>query len=135
VEGDGAYLSPLAAWRQLHFGTTANAGPAANGADPDGDGVSNLMEYAFQQLPNSAASRTVPTFVNSGGAFYLQFPNPDPTGAKLLSFTVSATADLASPQWIHLSDEDPGSGYLFGLLMAGNPRAFFRVHVTADAGM
>jgi len=31
-------------WRQQYFGTTANAGPAADTADPDGDGIVNVLE-------------------------------------------------------------------------------------------
>ena len=32
------------AWRQQFFSTTANAGSAADNADPDGDGIANVME-------------------------------------------------------------------------------------------
>jgi len=49
-------LSPLQAWRQQFFGTTANSGTAADTADPDGDGVTNLLEYALGTAPDSAAS-------------------------------------------------------------------------------
>jgi len=38
-------LSELAAWRQENFATTTNAGTAADGNDPDADGVSNIDEY------------------------------------------------------------------------------------------
>ncbi|MCC5806640.1 MAG: S8 family serine peptidase [Opitutales bacterium] len=34
-------------WRQRHFGTTANSGAAADTAVPFGDGVANLLKYAF----------------------------------------------------------------------------------------
>ncbi len=46
--------APLVVWRQQHFGTTADAGAAANDADPDLDGRSNLLEYALGSLPNAA---------------------------------------------------------------------------------
>jgi hypothetical protein len=37
--------TPLQAWRRFHWNSAASTGPAANDADPDGDGVANLVEY------------------------------------------------------------------------------------------
>lgn len=48
--------SPAQQWRKQHFNTVENTGDAANSADPDGDGITNLMERATQTnpwLPNS----------------------------------------------------------------------------------
>ncbi len=42
-------------WRRAYFGQSGNAGNAANDADPDGDGISNLLEWAFGLVP------TIPT--------------------------------------------------------------------------
>src|SRR5436190_2232519 len=41
--------APLASdqWRLLNFGSAANSGVGADLADPDGDGITNLMEYAL----------------------------------------------------------------------------------------
>ena len=50
--------SPLETWRQDNFGTTSNEGDAADDADPDQDGVTNLNEYTAGTDPNSS---TVPT--------------------------------------------------------------------------
>jgi len=52
-------------WRQTHFGNTSNTGSAADGADPDRDGLPNLLEYALS-LPPNAASR-VPASVQATG--------------------------------------------------------------------
>jgi hypothetical protein len=52
-------------WRQTHFGSIANSGSAADAADPDGDGLKNLLEYALN-LPPNAASR-VPAAVQAAG--------------------------------------------------------------------
>ena len=51
----GTSLAPLNYWRKLHFSSTHNLGDAADGADPDFDGVVNLMEYAFGMNPRSPA--------------------------------------------------------------------------------
>ena len=52
-------------WRQTHFGSTATSGSAADAADPDQDGLPNLLEYALN-LPPNAASR-VPAAVQAAG--------------------------------------------------------------------
>jgi hypothetical protein len=53
-------------WRQTHFGSPANTGNAADGADPDGDGLNNLLEYALN-LPPNAASRAPAAVQAAGG--------------------------------------------------------------------
>jgi alpha-tubulin suppressor-like RCC1 family protein len=49
--------TPQESWRKLYFGTTQNAGDAADLADPDGDGMSNLFEYVAGLVPTNALSR------------------------------------------------------------------------------
>ena len=53
----GAELTPLQTWRVDHFGTPLNSGAAASLADPDQDGVANLLEYAFGTDPRHPGSR------------------------------------------------------------------------------
>jgi hypothetical protein len=49
-------LTPIESWRQQNFQSTTNAGSAADTADPDGDGIVNLLEYALG-LPPKTGSR------------------------------------------------------------------------------
>ncbi len=42
---------PLEQWRALHFPGLENAGPAADDADPDGDGLVNFFEFALGLNP------------------------------------------------------------------------------------
>ena len=56
---DGTEVSALYAaenaannWRQQYFGSTANTGNAADDADPDKDGLLNLLEFALNLNPN-----------------------------------------------------------------------------------
>jgi FG-GAP-like repeat len=46
--------SALDTWRFTNFNTYDATGPAANDADPDGDGNSNLVEYVMGQSPTSS---------------------------------------------------------------------------------
>jgi len=45
--------SPGDAWRQHYFGNAANSGDAADNADPDRDGIPNLLERAMGLLPGA----------------------------------------------------------------------------------
>lgn len=67
--------SSLEAWRQDHFGgSAANAGVAADEADPDGDGWNNLQEYTAATDPNSAADRlTILSTTRGTEGFTLSF--------------------------------------------------------------
>ena len=64
VAGEGAASTPVSAttytalesWRQANFGTINNSGNAADGADPDGDGLANAQEFAAGTNPNNAVS-------------------------------------------------------------------------------
>lgn len=46
-----ATLTGLQAWRQRFFGTVSDSGTAADMADPDSDGLVNLLEYALSGNP------------------------------------------------------------------------------------
>lgn len=50
-------LTAQQSWRKQHFGTTSNEGDAADTADPDGDGGTNLFEFVAGLVPTSALSR------------------------------------------------------------------------------
>jgi hypothetical protein len=59
---------PYEAWALEHFGTNAD-NPTISGdlADPDGDGIDNLLEYATASDPNGAApAGTIPDITNNG---------------------------------------------------------------------
>jgi autotransporter-associated beta strand protein len=47
----GTPMTPIEIWRQTHFGTHSNAGPALDSLDYDEDGSSNLLEYATAMNP------------------------------------------------------------------------------------
>lgn len=55
-------VTPFSAWQLAEFGTNAS-NPAISGdlADPDGDGIVNLLEYALNLNPNMAGVTGLPT--------------------------------------------------------------------------
>ncbi len=132
VEGDGALVSPLGAWRQTHFGTTANAGNAADNADTDHDGVSNLIEYAFNTNPNSPASRSVPAMTRLAGGIELNFPDPDPTGVRMLSIEAEWSPTLATGSWLPVDDTGDATNYGFQLPFTSGRQGYMRLRITGD---
>jgi hypothetical protein len=56
AEASSTTYSLLENWRFIHFGTTSNSGTAADTADPELDGLANLLEFATGTDPNSPNS-------------------------------------------------------------------------------
>jgi probable HAF family extracellular repeat protein len=89
-------LSPIEQWRQTNFGSTADAGNAADVADPDGDGVPNLLEFALGSSPVSAVNTGVPAARIVNGFLALGFNRiNDPA----LTYTVEAATTLNPADW------------------------------------
>jgi hypothetical protein len=65
--------SPLEAWRLAHFGRTANTDNAADTADPDGDGYTNIEEYAAFTDPNSGASGFRAVSIADAAGLHIRF--------------------------------------------------------------
>lgn len=90
-----AATSGIPTWRQTHFGSTANSGDGANNADPDKDGLPNLVEYLMDTVPvSSASSRAILTGPEAGNLF-LQYSRSK-AAANDVTAVVEASADLLS---------------------------------------
>lgn len=142
-EGFGT-LPLIENWRLSHFGTAADTATTANLADPDGDSVNNLSEYAFGGDPTNAASRILPTLetaADTAGAAHLQISFPRRRGGEL-AYRVQTSSDLAgTPAWqdggvqinapVALNDDYEQVTYRDPSSLAEAPRRFMRVQVTA----
>lgn len=89
---------------------------AAKSADPDGDGLSNLLEFAFGTDPLAAgAPWPVVDLLDSGaGQTSLRLRFRRSATATGLRFTVEATSGLAAPVWEAVAEAEPG-GPMTGL--------------------
>jgi hypothetical protein len=76
---DGPTYTHQELWRFANFGSYTSDGSAADSADPDGDGLSNLMEYALGTGPNS--SGVMPAVLALNGA-NLEYTYTRSTAAK-----------------------------------------------------
>ena len=95
ITGLGA--APKIAWQQEKFGSNASD-PAIAGdlADPDGDGVANLLEYAFASEPMNRGLAALPqsAIVNAGGAAQLAFTFQRSLNATDVKYQVEVSTNL-----------------------------------------
>lgn len=92
-------LTTYASWAASYSLTGADALPTA---DPDGDGLTNLLEYAFGSNPKAAdvtAGARLCTVI-SGGVRYLGLSYQRPYGPNApqdITYAVQRSVDLANP--------------------------------------
>ena len=84
---------------QPYFGTITPVGPAAADADPDGDNLPNLLEYALGSLPTDSTSASLPLAEIESLRVTLSF-TPAVTGG--LRYIVEASSNLS--EWSEQSD-------------------------------
>ena len=94
----GTGTAGAAPWRQYYFHTTANTGDAADLADPDHDGQTNLIERGLGSSPTNFQSRSLPevSFVTMGGSTYQQMRFTPQPGNSDLTYRVYVSGDLVT---------------------------------------
>lgn len=89
-----APVSSKESWRSVQFGANAsNPAIAGDAADPDGDGVVNLMEYALGGDPNLVSSNGLPAASMISSHLQLSFTRLEPTD---VTYEVQASTDLTA---------------------------------------
>ncbi len=128
-------LSPVEAWRQDYFGTTANTGDAADEADPDGDGWTNTREFVAGTDPTDRGSVLRITVLQiDGDDMLVGFPS---TSGRVYRLERSETLEAGS--WTAVlsagtpADAIEGTGALVQVTDTGGAllaRRFYRLIVT-----
>jgi hypothetical protein len=95
IGGTFTTLTMTQGWRQTHFGSTANSGNAADAADPDRDGLPNLLEYALNLSPN-AASRATTAVQAAGGNLEYTYTRGTAAYNGGMTFQVEWSDDLST---------------------------------------
>jgi hypothetical protein len=90
----------LQQWRHSYWNTWNNTGAAANLADPDGDGIPNLVEFALGSAPNFRQDSPSLQVVPQGNAAYVVLRAPLHLDSKV-KLTVRTSTDLKT--WTVLS--------------------------------
>lgn len=95
---------PVSKWLSSYFGASAsNLAIAGDNCDPDGDGMQNLIEYAFGRNPLDAGAAdflTVHILPDPHDAFdYLTATATKNSAATNIIYSAQVCADLATPRW------------------------------------
>jgi hypothetical protein len=102
-------LSSYATWKLAHFGANAtNPAIAGDNADPDGDGIPNLLEYAFGSDPNSVNPNHPFVGTPLSNRFELLFNRN--TSATDLTYTARAASGFPGV-WSNLMTYHFGTGW------------------------
>jgi 1-phosphatidylinositol phosphodiesterase len=128
-------LTPTQAWQFEYFGENAgNPGVAGDAADPDGDGMLNLLEYSLGTHPRAATASSISHEVMTvGGSRHLRMIIPKNSAATDLIYNVQATSDLSqSNTWsgAGLVIETNTSSQLIVRDTVDGPRRFMRLQVS-----
>lgn len=129
IEGIG--LTAQQNWRQTHFGSTTAAGLAADSADADGDGLANLVEYAFGLSPTSASvgPPPLPRPQLDPNTFTVTFA--EPLGITGVVYGASSSPTLQPGTWQGIQDTGTGGNHVFSVpLTGGQSQMFIRLEVT-----
>lgn len=102
-------LTPQQSWRNQYFSTTANTGDAADLADPNKNGIPNLLEYALGGHPvnGSTGQSILPTGSRSGNQMQLHFNRL--IDRNDVTLTVQASGDLV--EWTNLARSTAGQPF------------------------
>lgn len=126
--GTATTTSPLENWRNQYFSTTANTGNAADNADPNHNGIPNLIEYALGGHPanGSTGQSILPTGSRSGNQMRIHLTRR--LDRNDVDLTVQASGDLGT--WTDLARSTAGqpfalieSGTVIEETGSGNTRA------------
>lgn len=128
VETRQPLATPLQAWRSFHFGTSQNAGAAANDADNDHDGVVNLTEFAFGLHPLQPDAGRLPVAQLSGGFWTFRFTPPPGVGG--IVYGAEWSPDLGAASWQPVTNTGTAPELLFQIPAGSAQRLFLRLTVT-----
>ena len=107
-------LTPIEAWRGQKFGTFANTGLSADNADPNRNGISNLLEYALGGEPVATTSSAIlPRSSIVTQHLQLQFTRQP--ALTDITLTVQSSEDLTT--WTNIARSTNGTP--FTILLPG----------------
>jgi len=120
-------MTPIEEWRLLNFGDAANTTPGNNEDDPDGDGLSNLAEYALGGDPNLVdAADILPIYdLDGSGRVTINFQR-DPAKTDL-TYIVQSSKSLDALSWTDIASSVAGGattaapGGAFNVEESGSP--------------
>ena len=142
-ENANSPYDPYGDWQLAQFGADAGLPIAEPGADPDGDGLSNLEEFVLGGIPLQASSAPSPTTPESPAPFAYGFTPAIENGATievqsstdLSPWSTLATRAATGGDWIFDPLEvdiavDSTTGAVVVTMSAGSVRRFARLRIS-----
>mgnify|MGYP003671041916 CR=1 FL=1 len=119
----------LSSWRQTHFGTSSGSGIAEDLADPDEDGICNLIEYAFGLHPRQNSAGQLPQAVRSGDDLVYSFA--EPPGVTGVNYSAEWTETMMVDSWtsVGIAHTANNRQHTFTLPVGNSERAFVRLKI------
>ncbi len=126
--------SAVQTWRHHFFGNSEPANSSADGADPDGDGLPNLIEFALGGNPNAAEPARMPVVAADAGELTLICQlNKSAIG---VTSDIQTSTNLAPDSWTftgvitEVIAEDSATQTLCGRVPLDSPKRFLRLRTT-----
>ncbi|MDB6120101.1 MAG: hypothetical protein JWO08_3882, partial [Verrucomicrobiaceae bacterium] len=128
---------PFQSWQYSHFNAGANTlTVAGDTADPDHDGLANLLEYALNVDPNLPSPNAMPAVSHPAilGTDYLAITYFKDTSKTDITYHPQTSTDLTTGSWSDIADELMGTAGSIETRRAkvavGIGRQFLRLQVT-----
>ena len=132
--GQGTITDHEQRWWLEHFGADGggSAGEERDLADPDHDGVPNLIEYALGRNPQQADAGLVPQWHREGHEMVLRFTAPEGVSGLRYGVIVADRLDGAvDATWDGVGDIGVAPEHHFRVSME-SPRRFMRLEVKRE---
>jgi hypothetical protein len=128
-------------WERLYFGSVFGYGP---NDDPDGDGISNFLEFATGSDPTKINAfqglEFWPEYANSGNKMYLRY-NRHILAARMVKYEVAMSQELRdwidqTQKWSQIAEVMAGNGFVeritleYPVVGAMPPKAFVSLKIT-----
>jgi endonuclease/exonuclease/phosphatase family metal-dependent hydrolase len=128
IVADYVIATPFTTWQAREFTAAQLANAAISGptADPDGDGIPNLLEYALNLNPEQASVQGLPTIGQTtiNGQQYLTLTYTEVIAATDITYVPQVSGDLAT--W------NSGSSYTALVSLTNNGDGVTETAVTQD---
>lgn len=123
----GRNLTALETWRQAQLGSPLNEGVGADGFDRDGDGISNLLEYAFALNPKLPDAHLLPAWQKTEDGYEVTFPKYLTVGG--ITYHPEWSETMRADDWHPGETVGDGTRNIFRIPFGPEDRKFFRLRV------
>jgi subtilisin family serine protease len=116
-------------WRQRHFGSPANSSDGADLNDFERDGISNLLEFAFDLHPKQSSAGLLPQPQIIGNNLVISFIQAENVSG--ITYGAEWSEPLLPGSWFDVTDTGVAPQHIFSVPIGTKPRLFLRLKVSS----